>query len=110
VKVGVDGHRIFRCSAEGMLTPDMGNGTPIPGYCKILDVFNSQYMRMYEGEVAVPITGRGGLYGCEMLRIPHCLRWQGCQRYAPAALYSLETFILLLLVPVSVRTSIWVYI
>jgi hypothetical protein len=22
---------------------------------------------------AVPITGRGGLQGCEMLRIPHCL-------------------------------------
>jgi hypothetical protein len=20
-----------------------------------------------------PLTGRGGLYGCEMLRIPHCL-------------------------------------
>jgi hypothetical protein len=22
---------------------------------------------------AIPITGRGGLWGCEMLRIPHCL-------------------------------------
>jgi hypothetical protein len=22
---------------------------------------------------AITITGRGGLYGCEMLRIPHCL-------------------------------------
>jgi hypothetical protein len=22
---------------------------------------------------AISITGRGGLYGCEMLRIPHCL-------------------------------------
>jgi hypothetical protein len=23
--------------------------------------------------VMVPVTGLGGLYGCEMLRIPHCL-------------------------------------
>jgi hypothetical protein len=22
---------------------------------------------------AVPVTGRGGLWGCETLRIPHCL-------------------------------------
>jgi hypothetical protein len=22
---------------------------------------------------AIPVTGRGGLYGCEMLRIPHCI-------------------------------------
>jgi hypothetical protein len=22
---------------------------------------------------AIPVTGRGGLYGCKMLRIPHCL-------------------------------------
>jgi hypothetical protein len=22
---------------------------------------------------AIPVTGRGGLLGCEMLRIPHCL-------------------------------------
>jgi hypothetical protein len=22
---------------------------------------------------AIPVTGRGGLQGCEMLRIPHCL-------------------------------------
>jgi hypothetical protein len=22
---------------------------------------------------AIPVTGRGDLYGCEMLRIPHCL-------------------------------------
>jgi hypothetical protein len=22
---------------------------------------------------AIPVTGRGGLYGCEMLRISHCL-------------------------------------
>jgi hypothetical protein len=22
---------------------------------------------------AVPVTGLGGLYGCDMLRIPHCL-------------------------------------
>jgi hypothetical protein len=22
---------------------------------------------------AIPVTGRGGLYGCNMLRIPHCL-------------------------------------
>jgi hypothetical protein len=25
------------------------------------------------GELAIPVTGRGGLKGCEMLRIPHCL-------------------------------------
>jgi hypothetical protein len=22
---------------------------------------------------AIPVTGRGDLYGCKMLRIPHCL-------------------------------------
>jgi hypothetical protein len=22
---------------------------------------------------AIPVTGRGGLWGCEMLRIPYCL-------------------------------------
>jgi hypothetical protein len=22
---------------------------------------------------AIPVTGRGGLHGCEMLRIPYCL-------------------------------------
>jgi hypothetical protein len=45
---------------------------------------------------AIPITGRGGVYGCEMLRIPHCLdnRLYGCQAYAPAAVYSPETLIL----------------
>jgi hypothetical protein len=26
-----------------------------------------------ENGKAIPVTGRGGLYGCEMLRIPHCL-------------------------------------
>jgi hypothetical protein len=25
---------------------------------------------------SIPVTGRGGLYGCEMLRIPHCLDTQ----------------------------------
>jgi hypothetical protein len=25
---------------------------------------------------AIPITGRGGLWGCEMLRIPHCLDYR----------------------------------
>jgi hypothetical protein len=29
-------------------------------------------VREVKGE-AIPVTGRGGLYGCEMLRIPHCL-------------------------------------
>jgi hypothetical protein len=40
-----------------------------------------------------PVTGHGGLLGCEMLRIPHCVdRWQqGCQPYTPASLYSPET-------------------
>jgi hypothetical protein len=26
-----------------------------------------------QGNKSIPVTGRGGLYGCEMLRIPHCL-------------------------------------
>jgi hypothetical protein len=25
---------------------------------------------------AIPVTGRGGLYGYEMLRIPHCLDYR----------------------------------
>jgi hypothetical protein len=28
---------------------------------------------MYHKSKAIPVTGLGGLYGCEMLRIPHCL-------------------------------------
>jgi hypothetical protein len=26
-----------------------------------------------KGGKAIRVTGRGGLYGCRMLRIPHCL-------------------------------------
>jgi hypothetical protein len=36
----------------------------------------------------MPATGRGGLWGCEIPRIPHCPdNWLGCQPYTPAALY-----------------------
>jgi hypothetical protein len=38
---------------------------------------------------AIPVTGSGGLQGCEMLRISHCLDNQQTDgSYAPAALYS----------------------
>jgi hypothetical protein len=42
----------------------------------------------------IPATGRGGLWGCEMSRIPTFYRqwthrWRlGCQPYTPAALYT----------------------
>jgi hypothetical protein len=26
-----------------------------------------------KAKLAFPVTGRGDLYGCQMLRIPHCL-------------------------------------
>jgi hypothetical protein len=47
---------------------------------------------------AIPVAGRGGLYGCETPRIPHCLDnrltdgGEAVKPYAPAALYSPETF------------------
>jgi hypothetical protein len=31
------------------------------------------YTKVKVESKAIPVTGRGGLYGCEMLRIPHCL-------------------------------------
>jgi hypothetical protein len=31
------------------------------------------YTRTKQKGKAIPVTGRGGLYGSEMLRIPHCL-------------------------------------
>jgi hypothetical protein len=40
---------------------------------------NEEYNLKYElrkrgkKSKAVPVTGHGGLYGCEMLRIPHCI-------------------------------------
>jgi hypothetical protein len=55
----------------------------------------------------IPVTGRGGLYGCEMLRIPHCLD----KRLTAVRLSVLRTgrallprnIIFLLLVLISVR-------
>jgi hypothetical protein len=70
---------------------------------------------------AITITGCGSLQVCEMLfTIPHCLDnrltdgdevvstahrpyFTLCQPYAPAALYSPETFIFLFLLLISVR-------
>jgi hypothetical protein len=48
---------------------------------------------------AIPVTGRGGLQGCEMLKIPHFLEnWNidGCQSYAPAALYPQKSLLVLI--------------
>jgi hypothetical protein len=52
-------------------------------YCKLLCKRKSK---------AIPVTGSGGLYGCEMIRMPHCLDNRftdggDCQIYAPNALY-----------------------
>jgi hypothetical protein len=50
---------------------------------------------------AITVTGRGGLYGCEMLRIPHCqdnrLTDGGkvVSPTHPAAFYSPETLVFL---------------
>jgi hypothetical protein len=53
---------------------------------------------------AISVTGRGGLYGCETLRIPYCVAYrQGFQPHAPSALYSSDTFLFLSLVLISVR-------
>jgi hypothetical protein len=41
---------------------------------------------------AIPVTGLGGLWGCEILRFSLCL---DNQPYAPAALYSQETLLFL---------------
>jgi hypothetical protein len=46
---------------------------------KITHCGNSRFLfftKCYNVKVknkAIPVTGRGGLQGCEMLRIPHCL-------------------------------------
>jgi hypothetical protein len=58
---------------------------------------------------AIPVTGHGGLYCCEMLRIPHCLETVGSQM--ETRLSALRTgrallprnIIFLLLVLISVR-------
>jgi hypothetical protein len=41
------------------------NGDYLKGIC------NSKFVKRISK--AIPITGLGGLWGCEMLRIPHCL-------------------------------------
>jgi hypothetical protein len=54
---------------------------------------------------AIPVKCNGGQQGCWMLRITHCLGNRliiSCQHYAPAALYSPETFFLYLVL-MSVR-------
>jgi hypothetical protein len=55
---------------------------------------------LYIESKAIPVTGNGGRQGYEILGIAHCLRNRikdgGCQPYASAALYSRETFFLLL--------------
>jgi hypothetical protein len=33
----------------------------------------TSFLRIKKKSKAITVTGRGGLYGCEMLRIPHCL-------------------------------------
>jgi hypothetical protein len=40
----------------------------------------------------MPVTGHGGLQGCETSSFPHCLdsRLFGCQPYAQATLFSQE--------------------
>jgi hypothetical protein len=56
----------------------------------------------------MPVTGHGGIYGYEMLRIPHCLNCRftdgdEVQPHTPDALYSPEKFIFLSAVVSSVR-------
>jgi hypothetical protein len=37
-------------------------------------LFHSKYPKnKKEKGKAIPVTGRGGLYGCEKLRIPYCI-------------------------------------
>jgi hypothetical protein len=36
-------------------------------------LFENRYGEMNRESEAIPVTFRGGLYGCEMLRIQHCL-------------------------------------
>jgi hypothetical protein len=44
-------------------------GTTPPTLKEMLHI----YIYILYKSKAIPITGRGGLQGCEMLRIPHCL-------------------------------------
>jgi hypothetical protein len=62
-------------------------------------------LKVKKEDKAIPVTGRGGLYGCEMLRIPHCIDSRlrdGVEivslTFQP--LYSLQTFLSLVLIPV----------
>jgi hypothetical protein len=50
------------------------------GQCSFLLRYASHYIflscinrQAKKKSKTIPVTGRGGLYGCEMLRIPHCL-------------------------------------
>jgi hypothetical protein len=40
--------------------------------CELLTAWNASSKVKYKSK-AILVTGLGGLYGCEMLRIPHCL-------------------------------------
>jgi hypothetical protein len=39
----------------------------------MLEVYVVTVKKKKKKSKAIPVTGRGGLEGCEMLRIPHCL-------------------------------------
>jgi hypothetical protein len=68
--------------------PSRNSSVYLLNYCHSLHSINVRV----KSSKAIPVTGRGGLQGCEMLRIPHCLdNGQCCQPYAPAAFYSPET-------------------
>jgi hypothetical protein len=63
------------------------------------NVCNSAFLITVKVKVkAIPVTGHGGLYSCEMSRIAHCLdsRLLGCQPCALAVLYPQKDLLVLI--------------
>jgi hypothetical protein len=47
-------------------------GTHVATVCISIYLMFSKLDKKVKKSEAIPVTGHGGLYGCEMLRIPHC--------------------------------------
>jgi hypothetical protein len=58
---------VVQCSVKCKAIPVTGHGSPQVGFLRGTSIIHIQNSK------AIIVTGHGGLLGCEMLRIPHCL-------------------------------------
>jgi hypothetical protein len=63
------------------VTPEREQDTQM----QISSIHESELTFKKQKSKAIPVTGRGDLKGCEMLRIPHCLDL-GSPNYGPRAI------------------------